>query len=93
MRTNGKTSMKQYLPVEELASHAHTFYIGGYSGWPLEITVNPQRYVFKYDHSLNYNGATYTGRVYEDTVYPTGGNVPHNNMEPYKIVYIFKRTA
>lgn len=84
---------KHKLSVEELARHAHPFYVGGYSGWPLRITVNPQRYVFSYDHSLNPTGAQYTGRVFEDTVYPTGGNVPHNNMEPYKIVYIFRRNA
>lgn len=23
----------------------------------------------------------------------TGNNIPHNNMEPYSVVYIFKRTA
>ena len=84
---------KHRLSVGELASHAHPVYIGGYSEWPLVITVNPQRYVFSYNHSLNTGGTPYTGRVCEDTVNPTGGNVPHNNMEPYKAVYIFKRNA
>ena len=81
------------MTVDELASHAHPFYIGGYSGWPLEITVNPQKYVFNYANSVNSGGTTYTGHVFQDTVYPQGGNVPHNNMEPYLVVYIFKRTV
>lgn len=84
---------KHQLTVDELASHAHTFYIGGYSGWPLEITVNPQRFVFNHVNAVNSGGEKYTGHVFRDTVYPTGGNVPHNNMEPYKIVYIFRRNA
>lgn len=80
------------ISVEELASHAHSFYVGGYNGWDVG-TANLQKYVFNYDDALNNNGATYTGHISQDRVYPQGGNVPHNNMEPYQVVYIFRRTV
>ena len=80
------------MTVEELASHVHSFYIGGYVGWSVG-TADSQKYVFNYDHALNTSGTTYTGHITQDNVYPQGGNVPHNNMEPYRVVYIFKRTV
>lgn len=70
----------------------HPFYVGGYSGWGVG-TVNLQKYVFNNDHALNTDGTTYTGHIYSDKVYPTGGNQPHNNMQPYLVVYIFKRSS
>lgn len=92
MRIYGKNVNEQYLPIEELASHVHSFYVGGYSGWGVG-TANLQKYVFSNDHALNTDGTTYTGHICQDRVYPQGGDVPHNNMEPYKVVYIFRRTV
>ena len=83
---------KHKLSVDELAAHTHTFYIAGYSGWPV-ASVNTQLYVFNYSNMVNSSGLPYTGNVYPDSVYPQGGNAPHNNMEPYKVVYIFMRSA
>ena len=80
------------MTVEELASHTHPFYVGGYSGWAAG-TSSLQTYVFDFNHALNSNGKTYTGPIMKDSINPTGGNVPHNNMEPYRVVYIFKRTV
>ena len=80
------------MTVDELASHTHPFYVGGYSGWAAG-TSSLQVYVFDFNHALNSNGKTYTGPIMKDTINPTGGNVPHNNMEPYRVVYIFKRTV
>lgn len=49
-------------------------------------------------HAMKLNGdvQSATGNGYEpnnDSTDATGGNVAHNNMQPYSVVYIFKRTA
>lgn len=83
---------KHKLSVEELASHTHQFYLGGYKDWPA-ITPKLQKYIFNFNDTINPGGATYSQHMYPDSVEPIGGNVPHNNMEPYRVVYIFKRTV
>lgn len=37
--------------------------------------------------------ATATSGKYKHYCGVVGGNVPHDNMEPYAVVYIFKRTV
>lgn len=66
------------MTVEELASHSHTIYAGYGSQEGTEI-----------DYPLTNRNSTWSNR--ETT--SVGGNMPHNNMEPYKVVYIFMRSA
>ena len=39
------------------------------------------------------NGGSWTFLNCAKAVKPCGGSKAHNNMEPYTVVYIFKRTA
>lgn len=67
--------------------------IGGYSKWATYTVNGGQLYVPNFSNSLNSNGLTYTGPAYKDNTYTSGLNSPHNNMQPYSVVYIFKRNA
>ena len=71
------------FPVDELASHTHPFTLDsprkGRDG-------GSAWYVDSGTIGDKNEGAT---RETEST----GNAQPHNNMEPYKVVYIFKRTA
>ena len=78
MRTNG-------LPVEELArfSPRYDFSFNGISAtgvaaWGICLTSTPaNKYTDFYPNDYSY----------------IGNDVPHNNMEPYSVVYVFTRTA
>lgn len=70
------------LTQEEIPSHAHTM-----NGWTIGtedkggstgLTVNA--------YPLTYNNSNQTTRA-------TGGGRPHNNLPPYRAVYIWRRTA
>ena len=95
----GKTGgeEKHTLTNEELPSHNHASRIGvyGYSGWP-ELPIDTYYAMFSNKDSsvfftppaegeqakvLNVTGA-YTGAFTGST----GGNQPHNNMQPYTVV-------
>lgn len=79
--TGGEASHK--LTVAEMPSHAHhsAEYLGfvGQSG----------------TSSYSYNFTNYaTGQSKKKINWSdTGGNLAHNNMPPYKVVYIWERTA
>ena len=81
------------MTVDELAAHNHVLMVGGYSGWETYTVNGDQLYVPNYINALNSGGIIYTGPVYDDHTYTSGMNAPHNNMEPYKVVYIFMRSA
>lgn len=72
------------MTVEELASHAHivakTSAIVGWQGSSPEGAY----------------GDITTGttiKIYNPKTHESGGDQPHNNMEPYKVVYVFMRFA
>ncbi|WP_307973745.1 hypothetical protein [uncultured Dialister sp.] len=83
---------KHKLSVEELAPHMHQERMTTSDGNPNSL-VNLET-------GGNLSGATvpqrfgYTHKA-TDTVntVSAGGDKPHNNMEPYRVVYIFKRTV
>ena len=67
------------ISVEEMPSYSHTLNRNSNS------SAGSQNWVLT-DHEGVTNWQT-------DDVGSTGGNAPHNNMEPYKVVYIFRRNA
>ena len=69
---------KHKLSVEELASHSHIVYAGYGSQAGDEL-----------DQPLTNRNSVWNNR----TTSSVGGDQPHNNMEPYKVVYIFMRSA
>ncbi|WP_443795665.1 phage baseplate protein [Dialister hominis] len=94
---------KHQLTVEELAQHKHQIALtsGGYAATePKSIyytgeNPDPIKNGMFSDRAV---GETYgdgkTAYYYDSSfLNNTGDNHPHNNMEPYKVVYIFMRSA
>lgn len=81
------------LTPGENAPHAHMLLVGGYAGWETQTVKGAQRYVPNYEHMLNSNGQVYTGPVKSDQTYASGSGTPHNNMQPYEVIYRWKRIA
>lgn len=67
------------LTIDEIPAHMHSA-----DGW---VGSGAGAYFF----ATNNN----TGKIYEDSinVKATGGNQPHNNIQPYITCYMWKRTA
>lgn len=75
---------KHKLSVDELAEHTHDAISG--NGGKKSIT----RWAIKGQGLDTINDSD----IYNfNATQPTGNNQPHNNMEPYKVVYIFMRSA
>lgn len=77
--TGGESS--HVLTNSEMPSHAHTF------SYPAGLTNNA------YGNEPNQYGLIMTGNQEKYNTTATGGSVAHNNMPPYKVVYIWERTA
>ena len=65
------------LTIAEMPSHDHGIDIAETSGG---VNAN-----------MPMGGATWSTNY--DAIQPTGGGQAHNNMPPYKVVYIWERTA
>lgn len=70
---------KHALTVQEMPSHAHEYYAGE-PGTNSVINWGPPVVQMQ-------SGNSVTGTNM------TGGSQPHNNMPPYRVVYIWKRTG
>lgn len=68
---------KHQLTVEELASHSHTLNRNSASGTGSWCLIDHEGVIKWQDGDVG----------------SAGGDQPHNNMEPYKVVYIFMRSA
>lgn len=75
-------SSSNILPVDELASHSHPFILDS----PKTGTAGGGTWYVDAGTVGDKNGKT---RETEST----GNDQPHNNMQPYKVVYIFMRSA
>ena len=70
---------KHTLTVAQLPSHNHSIANYNSTGWDTP-----------YPTVLGYDKKGYTGNVQTEN---TGGNEPHNNLQPYITCYIWIRTA
>lgn len=77
--TGGEAS--HTLSIDEMPSHNHTAYSFVYNSPDNPFTINP---------SGTSKLSTATGDIGVDK---TGGGKAHNNMPPYLVTYIWKRTA
>lgn len=78
---------KHQLTVEELASHNHNL-ICEY-GTSINISLAPEQQSYMQAAGTNARTRDPISTVIQNS----GGNVAHNNMQPYSAVYIFKRSA
>lgn len=77
--TGGET--EHTLTVNEMPSHNHSA--------TFETVDSP---AFSGRYALVETRHT-ESQIYQNTTSNTGGNQPHNNMPPYLVVYIWRRTA
>lgn len=95
---------KAPLTLANIPSHTH----GASMGWAGDHTHNitnrsesatygkigPQiGSLFNSGDTNTFSTSSAGGHTHSITINNTGGNTPHNNMQPYLVVYIFKRTA
>ena len=83
---------KHKLTVEEMPAHRISFPIGDYEGWNIESTDEGQ-YVFNFRHSLNEDGTIYTGHLALNSSNSIGNGEKHNNIQPYTVVYYYRRIS
>ena len=79
--TNTGGEAEHTLTVEEMPSHNHSA--------TFETVDSPAfsgRYAVVQTRNVEY-------QRYQNETSNTGGNKPHNNMPPYLVVYIWRRTA
>lgn len=81
--TGGEATHK--LTIDEMPSHKHRIdanwaHDKGTSGWGAQIANYNSGYVFDPKH------------LYSE-MYNAGGDKAHNNMPPYLVVYMWKRTS
>ena len=76
-------SYTHILSVPEMPSHGHVVTTGGVSAGTRGETEGG-------NHTENNNGS---GSRVGGTAQPTGGGLPHNNVQPSIVVFIWRRTA
>ena len=77
------------LSEVEMPQHAHYEYmmVKGYEGWP-DVDVD------QYGVMIDYTSSNYVlpnQKVKATFTNGSGGNIPHNNVQPYLVVFFWRR--
>lgn len=83
---------KHQLTVREMPAHRISFPIGDYDGWDIGSSDIGQ-YVFYFRNSLNPGGNIYTGHLNLNPSNSIGNDEKHNNIQPYTVVYYYRRIS
>lgn len=67
------------LTIDEMPSHSHNYFVDTSSGNKSGVSIS----------SIQYD----KGDITWASTYDRGGSQAHNNMPPYLVVYMWKRTA
>ena len=78
--SSGGGEYKHKLTIAELANHSH----------PQVVTAGSGGSAVRNDYSADGAGKIYSQGV---STTATGGNNSHNNIQPYFVVYFWRRTA
>lgn len=81
---------KHQLTVSEMPAHRILFPIGDYDGWDIGSSDKGQ-YVFNFRNALNIDGTIYTGHINLNPSKSIGNGEKHNNIQPYTVVYYYRR--
>lgn len=89
--TGGEATHK--LTANEMPVHSHD--LRANTSWGGSETLAPWAQYFGSNilYDVGASGGTITTSYYGNVTQLTGGNVSHNNMPPYLVVYMWKRTA
>lgn len=81
------------LTANEMPSHNHS--IRANTTWGESETLGAWQQFVATDtlYDLGASGGTMTASYYDKVIQRTGGGAAHNNMPPYLVVYVWKRTA
>ena len=88
--TGGEATHK--LLDTEMPSHSHSLTCGG-NVFSIYANNSPSADIYNKGFNMTSPGAWTTANKNFGTITFTGGNLAHNNMPPYKAVYIWERTA
>ncbi|MBP3766008.1 MAG: prepilin-type N-terminal cleavage/methylation domain-containing protein [Bacilli bacterium] len=77
------------LTVAEMPSHSHNVAIDGNKDYPIVVHSNGSNMS---GYHIN-TGSKVTGNYFAMKTLSAGSSQAHNNMPPYKVVYIWERTA
>ena len=89
--TGGEATHK--LTANEMPVHSHD--LRANTSWGGSETLAPWAQYFGSNilYDVGASGGTITTSYYGNVTQSAGGNVSHNNMPPYLVVYMWKRTA
>ena len=81
------------LTANEIPSHTHA--LRANTSWGNSETLAPWAQYFGSNilYDIGASGGTITSSYYYDVTQTAGGSGSHNNMPPYLVVYMWKRTA
>lgn len=80
--------------MQNAGTHTHSMYMIEGDSYPDEYMLSLTERAWSSSTKSSTIGINSAGNhTHPITINNTGGNTPHNNMQPYLVVYIFKRTA
>ena len=81
------------LTVDEMPSHHHAIGVYASAGSVMGTTLRDAQQGKPLSAKWQENGATSSSQNIEQHIGDTGSSKPHNNMPPYLVIYVWKRTA